>query len=116
MPAWLFVFGGIVLLVFLLLAVDLFTAGHAKSRLVRAKDQHSSTTPMFASIAVIEQQGKSIERQNPFDLEALASSTSAQRRSEACECVSGDARRSRTGPEGRRNSRRAETPDRVNRC
>jgi hypothetical protein len=64
MPAWLFVFGGMVLLVVVLLAVDWFTAGHAKSRLVRAKDQHSDDANV--GYAVIEQQGKSMERQNPF--------------------------------------------------
>ncbi len=64
MPAWLFVFGGIFLLVVLLLAVDWFTAGRSKRRLVRAKDQSSADTGV--GYAVIEQQGQSIERQNPF--------------------------------------------------
>ncbi len=64
MPAWLFVFGGISLLVVLLLAVDWFTAGRSKRRLVRAKDQSSGDAGV--GYAVIEQQSQSIERQNPF--------------------------------------------------
>ena len=44
MPATLWVFGGIALLVVVLLAVDWFTAGRKKRRmLVRAKDQGSVT-------------------------------------------------------------------------
>ena len=63
MPDWLFVLGGVVAFVVALLALDWFTAGRAKRRLVRAKDQHSSDPSI--GYTVIEQQGNSIERQNP---------------------------------------------------
>jgi hypothetical protein len=63
MPDWLFVLGGVVAFVVALLALDWFTAGRGKRRLVRAKDQHSSDPSI--GYTVIEQQGNSIERQNP---------------------------------------------------
>ena len=64
MPDWLFVLGGVAGLVVALLAPDWLTAGRAKRRVVRAKDQHSSDPSI--GYTVIEQQGNSIERQNPF--------------------------------------------------
>jgi hypothetical protein len=64
MPDWLFVFGGILLVVVVLLAVDWFTAGHARRRLVPAKDQSSADSNVGYS--VIQRQGQSMEQQNPF--------------------------------------------------
>jgi hypothetical protein len=64
MPDWLFVLGALMGLVVALLALDWFTAGRAKRRVVRAKDQHTSDRSL--GYTVIEQQGQSIERQNPF--------------------------------------------------
>ena len=65
MPAWLFVVGGILVLVGALLVVDWITAGHSKRRLMRAKDQ--SSTNSSVGYAVIERQSQSIENQNnPF--------------------------------------------------
>jgi hypothetical protein len=62
MPAWLFVVGGILLLVGALLALDWITAGHTKRRLVRAKDQ--SSTSANVGYAGIERQSQSMENQN----------------------------------------------------
>jgi hypothetical protein len=63
MPDWVYVCGGMLLLVVILLAVDWFTAGHAKRRLVRGKDQYSADASV--GYAVIERQGPSIQQQNP---------------------------------------------------
>lgn len=64
MADWLFVLGGGGVLAGALLALDWFTAGHARRRVVRARDQHSSDTSV--GYTVVEQQGQSIERQNPY--------------------------------------------------
>jgi hypothetical protein len=61
MPAWLFVVGGILVLVGALLAVDWVTAGHTKRKLVRAKDQ--SSTDANVGYAAIQRQGQSMENQ-----------------------------------------------------
>lgn len=67
MPATLWVFGGLALLVVALLAVDWFTAGHLKRRrLVRAKDQQVGNERV--DLAVIERQGQSIQNQSDFPL------------------------------------------------
>jgi hypothetical protein len=64
MPDWLFLFGGIAVLAVIVLAIDWFTAGRAKRKLVRAKDQYS--TDANVGYTVIERQAQSIEQQNPF--------------------------------------------------
>ena len=57
MPAWVWVVGGLVVLVGLLLAVDWFTAGRMKGRmLVRAKDQNADNAN--AGYATIESQAR----------------------------------------------------------
>ena len=58
MPAWLWVLGGIVAVVGLLLAVDWVTAGRTKRRmLVRAKDQGASDSAIGYSIIQNQAQG-----------------------------------------------------------
>ena len=67
MPATLWVFGGIALLVVALLAVDWFTAGRKKRRmLVRAKDQGVGNERI--DYTVIERQGQNIQNQTDFTL------------------------------------------------
>jgi len=67
MPATLWVFGGIALLVVALLAVDWFTAGRRKRRmLVRAKDQGVGNERI--DYTVIERQGQNIQNQTDFTL------------------------------------------------
>jgi hypothetical protein len=67
MPATLWVFGGIALLVVALLAVDWFTAGRKKRRtLVRAKDQGVGNERL--DYTVIERQGQNIQQQTDFPL------------------------------------------------
>jgi hypothetical protein len=63
MPDWLFVLGGIVLLVVVLLAVDWFTAGRTKRTLVRGRDQYS--TDIGVGYGVIERQVSSTQQQMP---------------------------------------------------
>jgi hypothetical protein len=67
MPATLWVFGGIALLVVALLAVDWFTAGRKKRRtLVRAKDQGVGNERL--DYTVIERQGQNIQQETDFPL------------------------------------------------
>lgn len=67
MPATLWVFGGIALLVVTLLAVDWFTAGRKRRRmLVRAKDQGVGNERI--DYTVIERQGQNIQNQTDFTL------------------------------------------------
>ena len=67
MPATLWVFGGVALLVVALLAVDWFTAGRKKRRmLVRAKDQGVGNERI--DYTVIERQGQNIQNQTDFTL------------------------------------------------
>jgi hypothetical protein len=64
MPAWVFVVGGLVVLVGALLAVDWFTAGRAKGRmLVRSRDgraQDDST-----NYGAVEQSLQNVRNRNP---------------------------------------------------
>ena len=65
MPAWMFVVGGILVLVGALLAVDWVTAGHTKRKLVRAKEQSSMNANV--GYAGIQRQSQSMDNQgNPL--------------------------------------------------
>ena len=67
MPATLWVFGGIALLVVALLAVDWISTGRKKGRmLVRAKDQGVGNERL--DYTVIERQTQSIQDQTDFTL------------------------------------------------
>ena len=64
MPAWLFVVLGLVLVAGGLVAVDWFTAGRAKRRiLMRARD--GSATDAGVGYAIVEQSMHGIQHQNP---------------------------------------------------
>ena len=62
MPAWVWVLGGLVVLVGVLLAVDWFAAGRSKRRiLVRARDQDPGNAGI--GYTLIELQGPSDQNQ-----------------------------------------------------
>jgi hypothetical protein len=60
-PDWVVVLAGILVLVAAILAVDWFTAGHSRRRLVRARDQQVGNTNV--DYTVLQRQGVSQQEQ-----------------------------------------------------
>lgn len=66
MPAWVFVVGGLAVLVAALLAVDWFTSGRAKGRmLARGRAQSGSDSDAQVNLQLHQQHTEGIKFQNP---------------------------------------------------